>query len=261
MFGYVYKTTCLINNKQYIGRKVSDVFLGNKYLGSGLHLKNAIKSYGKDNFVVELLQEYDSFDELVEGEIYWIAFYDAVNSDCFYNHSPGGYDEGFVPGDANVAKTQRAREINSKAHRGKKMGEEFSRRQAELHTGKPSGMTGKHHSEETKNILREKKRQYNLSLPTEYYKKVGEHKVGNKMMNKDGKCIRVHPQDFEKYLNDGWVFGGLKRNVDKRGEKNPAFGKSYNKGKVWIHHGSERKLVYPDTVQSYIDDGWKLGIK
>ena len=123
------------------------------------------------------------------------------------------------------------------------------------------GVGGYECSEELKEHFRETTRQYNLSLPPEYYKKVGEHKVGNKMMNKDGKCIRVHPQDFEKYLNDGWVFGGLKRNVDKRGEKNPAFGKSYVKGRVWIYKGDNRLYILKEEYPTYEKDGWLRGMK
>ena len=35
MFGYIYLTTNLINEKKYIGQKTSNKFLGESYLGSG----------------------------------------------------------------------------------------------------------------------------------------------------------------------------------------------------------------------------------
>ncbi len=35
MFGYVYETTNLVDGKKYIGRCKSEIFLGEKYLGSG----------------------------------------------------------------------------------------------------------------------------------------------------------------------------------------------------------------------------------
>ena len=117
MYGYIYLTTNLINNKKYIGRKISSKFLENKYLGSGIGLKRAVKKYGKENFSVKLIEECDNYDSLVERETYWIKYYDAVKSDEFYNESYGGYKEGFVPGENNIAKKQRAREINSKAHK------------------------------------------------------------------------------------------------------------------------------------------------
>ena len=51
MFGYIYKTTNLINGKIYVG-KHKGAFT-EKYLGSGVHLKRAVKIYGKECFSVE----------------------------------------------------------------------------------------------------------------------------------------------------------------------------------------------------------------
>ena len=44
----IYKTTCLINNKIYIGQHCTDAEDG--YLGSGDLIKKAILKYGKHNF-------------------------------------------------------------------------------------------------------------------------------------------------------------------------------------------------------------------
>lgn len=123
------------------------------------------------------------------------------------------------------------------------------------------GVGGYSCPQELKEYFREKTRNRNLNLPKEFYKEVGRHKVGNKMMNKDGKCVRVHPQDFNKYLNDGWVFGGLKRNVDRCGKKNPAFGKSYVRGRVWIYKEEERLYIPKEEYPMYEKDGWKRGMK
>ena len=48
MYGYVYKTINTITNKIYIGQKKSQIFLEEKYLGSGVRLKSSIKHHGKD---------------------------------------------------------------------------------------------------------------------------------------------------------------------------------------------------------------------
>ena len=64
----IYKTTNTINGKYYIG-----VTNGNKpgYLGSGRALKDAIKEYGRENFVHETLEVFDTEEKayLREGEI------------------------------------------------------------------------------------------------------------------------------------------------------------------------------------------------
>ena len=56
MYGYIYKITNKINGKFYIGKhKYTGPGLDPKYMGSGVQIKNAIRKYGKENFVVELL--------------------------------------------------------------------------------------------------------------------------------------------------------------------------------------------------------------
>lgn len=258
MIGYIYMTTCKINGKRYIGRKTSQVFLGEQYLGSGKHLKNAVQKYGSENFTVTLIEWCETPEDLINREAYWIAYYRAVESDDFYNHSAGGWKEGFIPGEANIAKTERSRKINSQKHKGKKMGAEFSRKQSEIHLGKPSGMKGKHHSENTKEILSIKTSQRNKKYSNDFYQKVGESKKGNKMMNKDGICVRVHPQDFDSYLADGWIFGGLPRKGSDRSSQWSACYSAGN-GKIWVHRDKENKLINPDELLDYLREGWRKG--
>ena len=54
MFGYIYRTHNKVNGKMYIGKRISNKFLENEYLGSGKILRNAVNKYGKENFYVEL---------------------------------------------------------------------------------------------------------------------------------------------------------------------------------------------------------------
>lgn len=89
MYGYIYLTTNLINNRKYIGQHKSDVFTEN-YKGSGMILRQALEKYGWDNFKVELLEECSSKEELDLRERYWIKEYDAVYSSEFYNIAFGG---------------------------------------------------------------------------------------------------------------------------------------------------------------------------
>ena len=97
MYGYIYKTTNLINGKIYIGKKKSNLFLENKYLGSGIFLKNAIQKYGKENFKVELIAVCETLDELNKKEIFYIKYYNSTNSNIGYNIAKGG-DGGAVWG-------------------------------------------------------------------------------------------------------------------------------------------------------------------
>ena len=89
MYGYIYETTNLINNKKYIGKHVSECF-DVKYKGSGKALKRAIKKYGFENFDCKILKECFSEEELNESEIYYIKKFKADSSNDYYNISCGG---------------------------------------------------------------------------------------------------------------------------------------------------------------------------
>lgn len=89
MYGYIYMTTNLTNNKKYIGKHKSDI-LDEKYLGSGKVLHYAINKYGKKSFKCEILEWCETLSELNEREKYWISFYKAIIDHKFYNILPGG---------------------------------------------------------------------------------------------------------------------------------------------------------------------------
>ena len=56
---YVYKTTNIKNGKYYIGKHSSENIKNDPYLGSGKHLCRAIKKYGRQNFVRQILYQFD----------------------------------------------------------------------------------------------------------------------------------------------------------------------------------------------------------
>ena len=152
MYGYVYLTTNLINGKKYIGQHKSDCF-DSHYIGSGTHLKNAIKKYGRKNFLCEVLAVCESKEELDRQEIFWIAKFDAVNSRVFYNIAHGGNEVGTVS-DSTKQKIRNA-------HTGTHHSDETKRKISQGNTGvsrKHIGTKGWHHSEETKQRLSQKNR-------------------------------------------------------------------------------------------------------
>lgn len=61
----LYKTTCTVNGKFYIGvhSKGRD-----DYLGSGVHLKRAIRKYGKDKFIRETLETFETIEDAYARE-------------------------------------------------------------------------------------------------------------------------------------------------------------------------------------------------
>lgn len=89
MYGYIYKTTNLINNKIYIGKKVSKKF-ANYYKGSGKLIKAAILKYGEENFICELLESCETNEELNDREKFYIKLYNSRDKSIGYNISSGG---------------------------------------------------------------------------------------------------------------------------------------------------------------------------
>lgn len=84
----IYKTTCIINNKIYIGaHKTKNV--NDDYLGSGKLLKRAIKKYGKDAFIKEVLFIFDNDIDMFAKERELITE-EFVESDENYNCKLGG---------------------------------------------------------------------------------------------------------------------------------------------------------------------------
>jgi group I intron endonuclease len=70
-YHYIYKTTCLITNKFYIGMHSTDN-LEDGYIGSGKILWFSIDKYGKENHKVEILEHCFSREILIEREIFLV---------------------------------------------------------------------------------------------------------------------------------------------------------------------------------------------
>ncbi len=85
---FIYKTTCKINNKIYIGK--SNDKRPKSYLGSGILLKKAIKKYGRINFTREILESVESEEIAYELEKTYIKKYNSQNNLVGYNIHLGG---------------------------------------------------------------------------------------------------------------------------------------------------------------------------
>lgn len=145
-FWFVYKTTNITAGYIYIG-----VHCGteeDKYLGSGVLLKQAIKKYGRDNFSREILERFESADDAYdrEAELVDEAF---VKSPYTYNLALGGRGHD---GRSSTEQTRaRLRKPKTDAHRaaisrgktGLKMALHHRRAQSERQLGTT-------HTEETK---------------------------------------------------------------------------------------------------------------
>ena len=91
-FHYVYIITNTANGKQYVGDRTCSVdpYL-DKYMGSGIAIKKAIRKYGIEQFKKEILEIVDTKNTAFDAQEKYIIKYDTL-SPHGYNISPkGGY--------------------------------------------------------------------------------------------------------------------------------------------------------------------------
>ena len=131
MFYKIYLITNLLNKKQYVGItkfSIEERFL--QHTRRGFLLTEAIQKYGKDQFLIELIEEVESIERAYELEQYYIKEYD-TKVPSGYNLTDGG--DGLY----GVVIDDEDRKRRSKVMK-------------KLHKEKRTGMYGKKHTEETK---------------------------------------------------------------------------------------------------------------
>ena len=97
--GFIYKITNKINGKFYIGKTILTepqrwqqhlyYAQNNQKEKDCPYLCNAILTYGKENFIREIIEEVDN-SKLSERERFWIKELNATNPSIGYNLSKGG---------------------------------------------------------------------------------------------------------------------------------------------------------------------------
>lgn len=160
----IYRITNNINGKNYIGQHKYKK-LNDEYTGSGIHIKRAIKKYGKENFTKEILYSRILNKETADSmEIFAIKKERALGK-AEYNIANGGQGGDLGP---NV------RRKISEAKKGKKrkpLSEEHKRKISEANKGKKR----KPFSEETRRKMSEAKK----GMSEETKRKISEAKKGN----------------------------------------------------------------------------------
>lgn len=167
----IYCIENMINNKKYIGQStnINDRWRRHKgELNRGVHdndyLKKSWNKNGENNFKFYVL-EYCNVDELDDKERYYIDLYNALNRDCGYNLKTGGQDNG-------VCASEYVRnKISSALKRAYSENEDLRQQSRENALkqwanpeikakilGENNGMYGRHHTEDAKQKMSEKKK-------------------------------------------------------------------------------------------------------
>lgn len=218
-YGYIYKTINLINKKIYIGRRKGN-FTPN-YLGSGKHLKHAVKKYREINFKSKLIKYAKNIVELYKLEKEYIQKYRTkFGRNNIYNITDGG-DDGASNNGCVIKHKKNCKCCVCKNRRGERHKLSCNcffckNRRGELHEldcqccscrakrgeykGKNSPIYGKHYTqtEEAKEKIRRdvSDRRWMYSSKLRRLKRV--------------KSILV-----QQYLIDGWLLGNKSRRLGK----------------------------------------------
>lgn len=246
MIGYIYVTTNLLNGKKYVGRHCSIEF-DRSYYGSGIHLKRSINKYGIENFSCELIDTADTYEDLVLLEMKYIKQFNAVESPDWYNNSYGGFNEGFVPGEKNIANRPDVLQKNREAHTGVHHSDEINKKKGR--PGHAPTFTRKRTDTE-KEESRKVTRDWNLSRSKEDYEKLSNHHKGSKMMTNGITQCWVYSNDIQNKLDDGWWFGSCKKRKKKATID--------NSDRIKVIKDSKCKYVSEEELTSYMKFGWRV---
>lgn len=95
-YGIIYKLKNLINGKEYVGQTTKDFSHRLKqHINEkrNRHVTNAIRTYGIENFEVDVLCTCFSKESLNNAEIYFVNFFQTMYPNG-YNHRAGGDQKG-----------------------------------------------------------------------------------------------------------------------------------------------------------------------
>lgn len=211
----VYKTTNLVNGKIYIGQHQT-YDLNDGYLGSGILIQRAIEKYGEENFKREILFECSSVEEMnaKEAELVNEEF---LKRDDVYNLKLGG-DGGFDfitrnglnnSANNNILASIASQKLWDDPEFRKRLTEYRSHHMKKLWKEHPElfanctfdGFSGRHHSEESKQKIREKNK---IILRGKRNGSFGTVWIYNEFLKKNMKVKKELVDDF---IGNGWHIG------------------------------------------------------
>lgn len=141
----IYKITNKINNKCYIGKTIRTLekrwkvhVIHSKRPDDNLLFHRAIRKYGEENFLLEIIDTANNEKELNEKEKYWIEFYKSYLKENGYNLTKGG-EGGALVGEA-LEKMKKSKKGKKHSERQKNSGYVYLKG---INKGEKNAMYGK----------------------------------------------------------------------------------------------------------------------
>ena len=212
-YNYIYKITCKVTNRYYIGMHSTDN-LDDGYFGSGKRLWFSINYHGKENHDKEILEFLPNREELKKREKE-IVTKELIKEDLCMNLCVGGEGgRGFTSEEQkkNVikanAKMKSLAETNPEWVEKRRVSFSNARkREFEEGTREPIkyDWTGKHHSDDAKKKI-------GNANSIKQSGKSNSH-FGTCWIMKGGLNKKIKKEDLETFLKEGWVKGRIKYGV------------------------------------------------
>ena len=205
---YLYKTTCIVNNRYYIGMHSTNN-LNDGYLGSGRRLTASVRKHGVNNHEKKILQFLETRELLIEAEIKAITPEMLTDVNCM-NLMCGG-SGGFISEEQQRHRSMCAGLKFSEIRKNnpnidKEYREKLSKttkkaiEEGRIKTWKELyDWTGRKHSDETKNKMSVSSKGQGVGEKNSQY--------GTCWITKDGTNKKIKKEELEIYLNEGWVKG------------------------------------------------------
>jgi hypothetical protein len=213
-FHIIYKTTCLVTGKFYIGMHSTND-LDDGYMGSGKYLRNSISKHGLEKHIMEILEYLPSRDKLRLREAELVNQDMLLNFDCM-NLALGG-DGGWELVNSNrtdaewkaiqqaggkavlqLLSTRHAEKMKSDQAYSANIAEKIKLGIANMKT--PRIWEYKHTEESKKKIVSAKKGKYlGISNPSS-----GKPWIYHLELK---QCKKIQAEELEAYLAEGWLKG------------------------------------------------------
>jgi hypothetical protein len=241
-FHYIYKITCLKNNRYYIGMHSTNN-LEDGYMGGGKDITNSIRYYGKKNHKKEILEYLNDRDSLAAREKE-IINEDLLNDPMCMNLMIGGYGGGGIHNQDHLKKfCEAGNEEFKKRLQDPDYKESFSNMMRDVVKKNPRGW-GLDRSKRGKGFTK------NCRHKEESKRKMTEAQKGDKnsqygrywVFHKEFGSKRIDEVDLQNHLNLGWARG--------RKEKE-------SKDRCWIFHEIFKpKKIERKYLGNYKELGW-----
>ncbi len=209
---YLYKTTCLITSRWYIGMHSTNN-MEDGYMGSGKRLRYSLRKHGVNNHVKEILEFFETRELLVEAEIKAITPDMITDRNCMnlkYGGTGGNVSiEDCIKG-AFIAGKIHSDKFNNNDNYKKEVLDRLSDNTKERWRDSDYRVkmldkiswVNRKHSDETKEKISEIMKGTGTGEANSQY--------GTCWITKDGLNKKIKKEDLEIYITNGWIKGRKK---------------------------------------------------